>query len=568
MSLITTTLTRLRQTGLGASLLLVVTGAFAAPDKIYTFADSEAHKVHLPPLYLATDAGEGLYGVSPTGPASAGGMGLYYSLALPVDGGAIQSEVLATSGVLGLYPGMVATSTGELIFASKPFFMGDNAVYKWDLENAPVNAVSDPADPATTFGDDFQPRGLLAIDGSDNVYLGGGSGALGNGLFRLSADGKLEQLVDFENYLDETSPDVIYQKGQYPAALIVDQQANRLYGINVRTNEADVSGDVSAIPAGDDTAGTLFQIDLNQLQTDGTTPVTVLHTFAKNAEGEIKASDSGQQALVQHGDWLYGTTNKAVWRFKPGEPDSFALVHTFGVEDGDGKTPWGPLVLAEDGAIYGSTRRSVNAGGIDGAGALFKLTPGAAEDRNDDSLAVIHTFNVETDGALPVGLSAGPVADGSQTLYGATARGGNAGDAVAANDADGYGALYALAITLPAELTLNANPTTLTVGESTELTWEVSGADNCVGEDGWAGNKATAGTETLTPDQAGDVTYTLTCTDADDQLVSTQVVVTVQAESSSGGNNAGGGSSGGGGSLPLFLLALLGTALLARQRQG
>ncbi len=553
---------------LGAALLLTATSTLAAPQVLHTFgaADDDSNRPHVPPSYLATASGAGLYGVTPNINNSAG---TYYSFALPNEGAGLQSNSFAAAGALGLYTGLVATGDDDLVLGSNPFYIGDPTVFRWTPGSAPVNAVSDPTDPTADapdgYGGDFQPRGLFAADGDGNVYLGGGSARTGNGLFRLTPDGRLDQLVDFENYYEEIDNKHHYHKGQYPAALVVDRDAGVLYGINVR-HQSDVSGDPEAVPEGDETAGTLFRIDLDEAAAGGDTPVTVLHTFAFNTEGEIKSSDSGQQALVLAGEWLYGTTTEALWRYRPGDPDSFALVHTFGEDAGDGDTPWGPLVLADDGAVYGTTRRTTDGG----AGTLFRVTPSG---EGDDNYEILHVFDVETDGALPVGLVPGPVADGTQTLYGATARGGNTGDTLGTSAGDlndaaaGYGTLYAWDLALPADIQISADPQNLTLGDSTTLSWTVTGGANCVGEGDWAGNKALEGSETLTPDLDGDYTYTLTCENNDGGTASASVTVTVApADSNSGGDDSGGGSSGGGGSVPLALLGLLGL-LLARRRR-
>ena len=551
---------------LGAALLLTATSTLAAPRVLHTFGAAGSQRPHLPPSYLTADDDPGLYGVTV---ASDGPNGTYYSLALPDEGGGLQSSAFEAAGVGGLYTGLVASGDGDLVLGSNPFFGTGPTVFRWTPGSAPVNAVSDPADPTADpeegYGGDFQPRGLFAADGDGNVYLGGGSARTGNGLFRLTPEGRLDQLVDFENYYEEIDNTHYYHKGQYPAALVVDRDAGVLYGINVR-HQSDVSGDPGAVPDGDETAGTLFRVDLSEAQAGGNTPVTVLHTFALNAEGGILSSDSGQQALVQAGDRLYGTTTEALWRYRPGDPDSFALVHTFGENADDGDTPWGPLVVAEDGAVYGTTRRTTDGG----AGTLFRVTPAG---EGDDNYEVLHVFDVETDGALPVGLVPGPVADGTQTLYGATARGGNAGDTLGTSAGDlndaaaGYGTLYAWDLALPADIRISADPQNLTLGESTTLSWTVTGGANCVGEGDWAGNKATEGSETLTPDLDGDYTYTLTCENNDGGTASASVTVTVApADSDAGGGDSGGGSSGGGGSLPLAALGLSGL-LLARRRR-
>lgn len=58
---------------------------------------------------------------------------------------------------------------------------------------------------------------------------------------------------------------------------------------------------------------------------------------------------------------------------------------------------------------------------------------------------------------------------------------------------------------------LGANPPSVTVGETTLLTWSVQNADACAANGAWAGPRALAGSET-SPPLAADSTFTLECT--------------------------------------------------------
>lgn len=551
--------------GLGLTLLLVAAPALAdtTPRVLHVFSNTGAKEPHAPPIYLHGVEQPTLAGLTPSGSE---GFGHYYSLDLSSPEAAFSSESFPASGYVGLYTGLAELFDGTVLLGSTPYAAADPTVFRWTMGEAPGNAVTTPEDPTddtTGFGSSFRPRGLFAVDADDNTYFGGGGAANGNTLFRLSSSGELVALVDFENYRDGTS--TRYAKGQYPAALVVDDESNRLYGINVR-HQSDQSGDPDAVPEGDETAGTLFEVDLSVAATDGTTPVTVLHTFARQAEGEIIASDSGLQALAKAGEWLYGTTNKALWRYRLGVSESFSLLHIFGEELGDGITPWGPLVVAADGNVYGTARRTVTEEGQPrGAGILFRVVIGKADDHADDQYEILHRFDVEADGAFPVGLYAGPVEGQTQTLYGATKRGGNEGDTVNANDADGFGTVFAVDIELPvtADIQLSADPQNLTLNESITLTWSVSNADNCSGEGDWAGVKATEGSETITPSVDGELTFILACVDANNERVETSVTVTVEpAEDGDNGDDSGGGSSSGGGGGALSLLWLSALVLL------
>ncbi|WP_026949079.1 hypothetical protein [Alloalcanivorax xenomutans] len=454
-------------------------------------------------------------------------------------------------------------------------------MYGWRPgDEAPASLVTTPENPAEEFGADLTPRGLSVVDSQGTLYFGGGSGSAGNGLFRLSAEGQLVELVDFENH---RQGDATYLLGQRPVALVLDEDAKVLYGLAGR-DQSDGVGDPDAVPDGDQSMGTLFSIDLSQAATDGTTPMTLLRTFAKDADGCSAASvdscfhgsHTGQHALVQVGEWLYGTSFSTLWRFQPGDSDSFAVVHAFGEEAGDGRLPWGPLVLAEDGNLYGTTRRTVaEEGAVDGAGVLFRVRMGQADDHSDDQYEVLHAFDVEADGALPAGLSAGAVDGTVQTLYGATTRGGQAGNTVSTNDATGFGTLFAVTIELPVttDIQLSADPETLALNESTTLTWSVSNADNCSGEGDWGGVKATEGSETITPSVDGELTFTLACVDTSNERVEASVTVTVEPAEDGGdgdgdnGGDSGGGPSGGGGGGALSLLGLSALGLLTVRRR-
>ena len=76
-------------------------------------------------------------------------------------------------------------------------------------------------------------------------------------------------------------------------------------------------------------------------------------------------------------------------------------------------------------------------------------------------------------------------------------------------------------------LNLTASSTTVGAGATVELTWSANDANSCIAEDGWAGNKALASSETVGP-LSETTTFSLTCSsDVGDAVRS--VVVTVSA---------------------------------------
>lgn len=63
-------------------------------------------------------------------------------------------------------------------------------------------------------------------------------------------------------------------------------------------------------------------------------------------------------------------------------------------------------------------------------------------------------------------------------------------------------------------VTLTATPESVALGGASTLTWSSTNAVSCTASGGWTGDRATAGTESVTPATVGAVTYTLQCAGA------------------------------------------------------
>ena len=61
-----------------------------------------------------------------------------------------------------------------------------------------------------------------------------------------------------------------------------------------------------------------------------------------------------------------------------------------------------------------------------------------------------------------------------------------------------------------ATLSISVNPTTITLGQSANVTWSSNG-NTCTASGAWSGTKAGDGTESVTPTAAGTQTYSLRC---------------------------------------------------------
>ncbi len=208
------------------------------------------------------------------------------------------------------------------------------------------------------------------IKASDGNYYGvtdmGGdplSGESGGGtVYKLTPDGQFSVLHTFLN--NPLAEPAATTEGDEPYVLIQGKDGN-LYGL------CHGGGAVNETPAG---GGTLFRLGL-----DGT--YTKLYDF-----------DTGDPtpglfpvALVQGGDGnLYGLTRDGgtdgpegggtFFRFAL-DTNTWTLLYTFvGSPAGPGEEPQAQLIVGQDGNFYGVTTAS----GPDGAGSVFKATPGGS----------------------------------------------------------------------------------------------------------------------------------------------------------------------------------------------
>ena len=75
----------------------------------------------------------------------------------------------------------------------------------------------------------------------------------------------------------------------------------------------------------------------------------------------------------------------------------------------------------------------------------------------------------------------------------------------------GYHSPGASMMMTAAMITISVNPTSVTLGQSTTLTWSAPTGTACTASGAWSGSQANMGTVTQTPTTAGTETFTLTC---------------------------------------------------------
>ncbi len=159
---------------------------------------------------------------------------------------------------------------------------------------------------------------------------------------------------------------------------------------------------------GANNSGTIFEWN------KATAKETVLYSFGTNTNDG--ANPFGDLTLAKNGNF-YGMTqsggaNGAGVIFEWNPTTSETVLYSFGTNANDGANPYGNLIQAKDGNLYGLT----NGGGVNGAGAIFKWDTLAAAE------TVLYGFGtITSDGANPQGTLL-QATDGD--FYGVTNSGG------------------------------------------------------------------------------------------------------------------------------------------------
>lgn len=307
--------------------------------------------------------------------------------------------------------------TGSLIQASDGNFYGTTArggaygngtVFRMTpagIETVLYSFGGSPSDGAV-------PAGSLIIASDGNFYgttaEGGANSCYGAAnfcgtVFRITPSGVETVLYSFE----ATPSD-----GYNPEGSLIQASDGNLYG-TTSDGGAHYISTVNGVVGG----GTVFELTLSGVE-------TVLYSFGSSVSKGIALDGSTPQgALIQGRDGnFYGTTaagGTSASYVNPNVTDGFGtlfkltptgvetVVYSFGAATSDGYNPYGPIIQANDGNFYGTTRWG---GSNNWEGTAFQITPGGTE-------TILHSFGSASDGADAVGLI--QASDG--TFYGATA---------------------------------------------------------------------------------------------------------------------------------------------------
>lgn len=155
------------------------------------------------------------------------------------------------------------------------------------------------------------------------------------------------------------------------------------YGSLIQASDGNLYGLTSG--GGTNGVGTVFKITTAGVE-------TVLHSFGASGDGAtpdgelLQASDGNFYGTTESGGTGYGTV------FKITAAGVETVLHSFG-SGTDGVNPYGSLIQASDGNLYGTTEL----GGANGGGIVFKMTTAGT------SYAALHSFGSGSDGSQPYG---------------------------------------------------------------------------------------------------------------------------------------------------------------------
>ena len=112
-------------------------------------------------------------------------------------------------------------------------------------------------------------------------------------------------------------------------------------------------------------------------------------------------------------------------------------------------------------------------------------------------------------------------------------------------------------------LTMSLAPATVTLGSAAILSWDSTGATECMADDAWSGAKPVTSSVAVQPTAVGGYTYSLTCTGPGGTTARSVALIVNSAPVPVDPDDGGGGGGGGG----LGFGTLLGLALLGSRRR-
>jgi uncharacterized repeat protein (TIGR03803 family) len=297
-----------------------------------------------------------------------------------------------------------------------------------------------------------QPALTLGNDG--NFYgtsMGGNSSGCGV-VFKMTPSGTLTLVYQFTCGAD----------GGYPEPGLLLGADGNFYG-TAKTSTASTA--------------VILVGEVFKLTPSGT--LTVLYEFCSSAGCSSDYGTPVGAPVLGPDNNLYGVAN-----FVSGMGMFYEVVTTSGAVNAVASAPgftfeWTMRLAGEDGNIYGG-----------GGNYVFQYTPGGG----------VYFWN-GGENSNQYGALIGLVQDGTGNFYGQSSEGGSSL----------VGSIFTATLAA-AGATLTASPTTITLGQSSTLTWSSTDESSCTAGGAWSGNEPTSGMQVVTPSAVGTNTFTLTCT--------------------------------------------------------
>ncbi|HEX8816142.1 MAG TPA: choice-of-anchor tandem repeat GloVer-containing protein [Terriglobales bacterium] len=342
------------------------------------------------------------------GPAAAGNRYKALHSFTGGDDGGVPNSGLAFDAQGNLY----GTTIGSLDASSTVFELSPNADGSW-TESVLYQSLAGPGP--------YNIRPGVIVDAAGNLYatsLHGGTYDHGTVFELVNNGGGNWSEITLYSFIGDSD-------GSYPVGGLVFDSVGNLYG----TTTYGGSG-----------YGVVFVLSPNQ---NGGWTENVIHEFS-GADGSYPDHSS---LIFDSSGNLYGVTAQGgkgdcyiwakgcgvVFELTPNENGAWTETVLYEFSDGkNGSNPESTLLFDSAGKLYGTTL----AGGLDGNGVVFRLTP---DGNGNWSFSVLHHFKGGTDGANPY---AGLIFDSVGNLYGSTMDGGEG--SCSDNRAPGCGTIYEL----------------------------------------------------------------------------------------------------------------------------
>jgi uncharacterized repeat protein (TIGR03803 family) len=397
---------------------------------------------------LIMDSSGNLYGTTTQGGAS--GDGSVFEL----DRGSGKITTLASfNGTDGAnpYAGLIMDSSGSLYGTTlSGGAFGSGTVFELAHGSGKITTLA-----SFNGTDGAGPDGALIMDSTGTLYgtaSSGGASAQGAVFALAPRSGKITTLASFNGGTDGANPE---------CALIMDSSGN-LYGTTVNAGAsaggtvfelAQSSGKITTLASFNSTgggfplAGLIMDSRGNLYGTTGYGGASGEGTVFELAQGSGTitrlASFNGTDGATPDGALIMDNSGNLYSTASGGGADKrgtvFELVHGSGTitrlasfKFGDGRGPYGGLVMDSRGNLYGTTYR----GGASNAGTVFELAHGS------DTITTLASCIPPPRGAHPEG---GLVMDSSGNLFGTTRFGGTHNDGTVFEVAAGTGTITILA---------------------------------------------------------------------------------------------------------------------------